>query len=787
MIYLCALSVYAQESIVSKADRFSYDSLYSKVRNENISVKWIDGGRWFWYTLDEKSSGDEKDAKDGKATRHWYLVDTRNWKRQELFDPASMAEQLSKYSDKAKDSGKGVSPKSIPLYEINFDKSNPRKFSFRYNKHTLAYANGILREIKEDADQKTQQHYRFSHNFGDHRSFCADSAFAVYSVGHDIVLDRLADGKSIRLTDVGEKDFSFASGGGKDIPDTLQGYAIGRWMGDSHYYFLVREDKRKVGELYLVDNLAQPRPTLKSYKFPMPGDEFVTQYDAWIVDADSMKIRKVDIDRWKDQKVEIPRFGFFTHTSDAVWFIRRSRTLDNVDLCKVDFRSKRLTAVISEKCEPTLNDQQFGYHILNDGKDIIWWSERTGWGHWYIYDGDGNFKGAITSGEYVAGPIERIDTTARTIVYEGYGRENGINPHYRLHYKASLNGGEPVLLTPDNGDHSITFSPDGKYIVDTWSRMDKAPVHQMRDLGGRLKMELGKCDLSDLYAMGWQEPKVVEVFAADSTTRLYGVVYLPFDLDTTRKYPIISSVYPGPHMDLVPQAFALDDNYNQSLAQLGIIVINFSYRGSGPWRGHDFHSFGYGNLRDYALADDKAVIQQLAKKYKFIDIDRVGIYGHSGGGFMTAAAMLNYPEFYKVGVAASGNHDNNIYTQWWGETFHGVHEITDHGVHGTTDKDGNVRFECRIPTNIELADRLNGKLLLITGDMDNNVHPASTFRLANALIKAGKHFDMFVIPGADHGLGDKYYVNLIRYYFVDNLLGQKQEDIDIIRHTKIGE
>lgn len=221
--------------------------------------------------------------------------------------------------------------------------------------------------------------------------------------------------------------------------------------------------------------------------------------------------------------------------------------------------------------------------------------------------------------------------------------------------------------------------------------------------------------------------------------------------------------------------FTLDDNYNQSLAQLGFVVINFAYRGSGPWRGRDFHTFGYGNLRDYALADDMAAIRQIAARYPCADIERVGIYGHSGGGFMTVAAMLNHPEFYKVGVAASGNHDNNIYSQWWGETFHGVKQ--------TWGKDGKPHFECHIPTNIELADRLAGRLLLITGDMDNNVHPASTARLADALIRARKRFDMTVIPGADHGLGNSYYVNLIRYYFTEHLLGLPQQEIDIVKHN----
>ena len=247
-------------------------------------------------------------------------------------------------------------------------------------------------------------------------------------------------------------------------------------------------------------------------------------------------------------------------------------------------------------------------------------------------------------------------------------------------------------------------------------------------------------------------------------------------MDSTRKYPIIINVYPGPQENFVPQSFTLDDNGNESLAQLGFIVINVGFRGSCFTRGRNYHCFGYGNLRDYALADCKFVIEQLANRYSFIDLDRVGIYGHSGGGFMAAASILTYPDFYKVAVAASGNHDNNIYTKWWGETYHGVkmHEKK-------VGKQDSVMysFESKIPTTIELAKNLKGKLLLITGDMDINVHMAHTIRLANALMQANKRFDLMLIPGADHGLGSPYYVNLIRYYFIENLLGQRLDNVDM--------
>lgn len=761
LVFLTVWSLYplcAQESYMARADRFSSDSLGGLIRNQYVSVQWIgEECRWFHYTSD-----------DADARRYW-LVDTRTWRKRPLFDSFSMTRQLAAYAD----SSRMPTPKELRLYGLEFDSSDPRGFTFDFNKHRLHY-DGRNGKLSEKPRQDASRGNLFSR--GDYRrSYSADSSYYVTAVGHDLMLFRGDGSDSVRLTHDGERYHSFSTGGNNVVGPEARSSAIGRWMGKSHYYLLVREDKREVEELTLVDNLARPRPKAKSYKFPMPGDEHVVQYDAWLVDADSMCIRKLDIARWPDQKVEVPRFSMIAHTDRYAWLVSRSRTCDSVELCRVDFAAHRVEPIIREVCKPAQNDQQFCFHILNEGRDILWWSERTGYGHYYLYDGNGRLQGAVTSGAYVAGKIERIDTLARTIVYEGYGREPGVNPHYRFYYKTGFNGGEPVLLTPGNGEHSVAFSPDGRFLTDTWSRMDRAPRHQVCDMKGRGRIELEPCDLSELYARGWHEPEVVEVLAADSVTRLYGIVYFPFDREPGRKYPIISNVYPGPHVDLVPQAFTLDDNYNQSLAQLGFVVINFAYRGSGPWRGRDFHTFGYGNLRDYALADDMAAIRQIAARYPCADIERVGIYGHSGGGFMTVAAMLNHPEFYKVGVAASGNHDNNIYSQWWGETFHGVKQ--------TWGKDGKPHFECHIPTNIELADRLAGRLLLITGDMDNNVHPASTARLADALIRARKRFDMTVIPGADHGLGNSYYVNLIRYYFTEHLLGLPQQEIDIVKHN----
>lgn len=607
--------------------------------------------------------------------------------------------------------------------------------------------------------------------------YTSDSLFHMTADGDNLLLFRHVSGitDSVYLSFDGEHFHSFASGGNSNryaAGPKIRTCPNGEWIGDSHAYLVVREDRRKVRTFSLLNSLAEPVPEVETYKFPVPGDENVTEFEVWLADADSMKLYRIPVEKYKNQILVLPRFRNFQTGGGAAYILRLARTRDTLDLVRIDAVTHEARTVISETCRPHLNEQLFSWHLINDGKEILWWSERTGKGQWYLYDSDGNMKSSVRGDGCVCGDIERIDTAGRSVIMEVYGA--GRNPHYRHYAKASLDGRKFVLLTPEEGEHNIEISPDGKTLFDSWSRMDLPPRYEIRDLKGRKVMTLDTADISELYAAGWKAPEVLELMAADSVTKLYGVVYLPFNIEPGRKYPIISNVYPGPHTDLVPQAFTIDDNGNQSLAQLGFIVINFSYRGACPLRGRDFYGFGYGNLRDYALDDDYAVIRQVAERYPFADIGRVGIYGHSGGGFMAVAAMLERPDFYKVCVSASGNHDNNIYTQWWGETFHGGHWVQG--------KDGEAEFECRIPTNMELAGNLRGRLLLITGDMDNNVHPANTFRLADALIKNNKRFDMLVIPGADHGLGDRYYMNVIRYYFVENLLGLPQDDIDIVNH-----
>jgi dipeptidyl aminopeptidase/acylaminoacyl peptidase len=365
-----------------------------------------------------------------------------------------------------------------------------------------------------------------------------------------------------------------------------------------------------------------------------------------------------------------------------------------------------------------------------------------------------------------------VDEQAGLAFFIGNARETGEDPYYQHLYRVDLDGRDLRLLSPGNFDHLVAAGESVRYFVDNFSRVDTAPNAVVVDREGEVLVDLEDADLTRLVAAGYKFPEPFQVKAADGVTDLYGVIYKPFDFDPAKQYPIVAYVYPGPQTESVQKSFSTSAN-EAALAQLGFIVITIGNRGGNPARSKWYHNFGYGDLRDYGLADKKAGIEQLADRHAWIDIDRVGIYGHSGGGFMSTAAMLVYPDFFKVAVSSSGNHNNDVYNLNWSEKHDGVKEVVD--------DEGNVTFEYDIETNSDLAANLKGHLLLTTGDVDNNVHHAGTFRMAEALIRANKRFDFFVFPGMRHGYGNMsdYWFWLRAEYFAKHLLGAERADADV--------
>ncbi len=599
-----------------------------------------------------------------------------------------------------------------------------------------------------------------------------------------------------QLTKDGEEHFSYASGRRgrgqeeeKDEKDKKKKpkrkSARVSWSHDSKKFAITRSDSREVKELWVINSLAEPRPTLQTYRYAMPGDKEVPQSEMWIFEPGRKKKLKIKSDRFPDQRISIltaPASAssrdddyrpsrWLAETADKLYFSRTSRDMHRVDICVADAKTGKVTTLIEERLNTYIETKRLA--IVDKGAELIHWSERDGWGHFYLYDGEGKLKNQITQGPFHCQSIVRIDADRRVLYLQANAREAGEDPYYMHLYRVNFDGSGLTRLTLGDFNHSVSMNDSHRFFIDNFSRVDTTPKSNLRDDRGRVVLELETADLSQLLLAGFQFPEPFQVKAGDGITDLFGVMYKPFDFDPTRKYPIIAYVYPGPQTESVAKSMSRVGG-SERLAQFGFIVITVGNRGGHPSRSKWYHNYGYGNLRDYGLADKKTAIEQLADRHAFIDVDRVGIFGHSGGGFMSTAAMLVYPDFFKVAVSSSGNHENNIYNNTWSEKHHGVKEVVD-------DK-GEVKFEYEIDKNSQLAKNLKGHLLITTGEMDNNVHPANTIRLANALIKANKRFDFFLFPGKRHGYGDmtEYFFWLRGEYFCKHLIGDSATGADFV-------
>jgi dipeptidyl-peptidase-4 len=556
------------------------------------------------------------------------------------------------------------------------------------------------------------------------------------------------------------------------------------WSRDSKKLSTVRRDSLKVEKLWVINALANPRPTLETYRYAMPGDVNIPISRLEVFDLATKARTIVKADGFKDQSIQVeverPTARQREHErtepvwvapgSDKLYFTRTSRDLHRVDVCVADLATGTVKPVIQERMNVYIETKPL--KLIDNGAGMIWWSERDGWGHYYLYGADGALKGQIDKGEFVAEELTYVDEKARQAYLTADGREDGENPYYMHFYRANLDGSGLKLLDPGEASHAVQMSDSGRFFVDNSSRVNTAPEATLYDAQGATVMPLEKVDMSRALEAGFKFPEPFKVKADDGITDIYGVMYKPFDFDPNKKYPLIEYVYPGPQTESVDYTFNVR-SANVTLANFGFIVITVGNRGGNPNRSKWYHTFGYNNLRDYGLADKKTAAEQLAERYPFIDLDRVGMWGHSGGGFMTAAALLLYPDFFKVGWSESGNHENNIYNNTWSEKHHGLKEVED--------KDGAVHFEYSIDKNSEIAKNLKGHLMLVTGDIDNNVHPSNTYRLADALIKANKRFDFMVLPGQRHAYGpDADYVSWRRAdYFCQHLLADYDQSVDM--------
>ena len=550
------------------------------------------------------------------------------------------------------------------------------------------------------------------------------------------------------------------------------------WSPNSKYFVVKKVDNTKVKDLWVINNVSGPRPTLETYKYWMPGEKEAPVDHLYVFDITTATGKELNVSKFKDQGVAVWSDPGKVNTRDddfraSVWlgdnskfyFTRTSRDQKRIDVCTVDVVTAAVNPLITETFNTYIENKRVG--LINGGKELVKWSEQDGWAHFYLHDENGKLKNQITSGTYHCEEILGIDEAKRVLYFSANGKEAGEDPYLLHAYRVNFDGTGLKLLNPGNFDHAMRMNDNNSFFVNNFSRVNSVPASVLYNADGKKVMDLETADLSSLMATGYKFPETFKVKADDGITDLYGVMYKPFDFDSTKKYPIIEYVYPGPQTEAVNKAFTKGMDRIDRLAQMGFVVVTIGNRGGHPARSKWYHNYGYGNLRDYGLADKKAAVEQLADRFTFIDIDRVGIHGHSGGGFMSTAAMLVYPNFFKVAVSSAGNHDNSVYNRWWSEQHHGVKEVIG-------DK-GDTSFLYSIEKNPDLAKNLKGHLMLSHGDIDNNVHPSNTIRMANALIKANKRFDLVLLPGQRHGYGDmtEYFFWRQADYFAEHLLGDK--------------
>ncbi|MEH6407003.1 MAG: DPP IV N-terminal domain-containing protein [Leeuwenhoekiella sp.] len=548
--------------------------------------------------------------------------------------------------------------------------------------------------------------------------------------------------------------------------------AILLWSPDSKKIATFQQDQRSVSDMYLVQT-GVGAPVLKTWKYPIPEDEDIIRIERVIIDVANQKVIRLQMPPDARRGTLCDDISCSGSFDDNEWnddatklaFVSTSRDHKEEKMRIADAETGVVKDIFEEKVATQYESGQgtINWHYLPKSNEIIWYSERDDWGHLYLYDGTtGQLKNQITTGDFVVTSLKKVDEKNRVLYFMANGKEEGEDPYFSHFYRIDFDGKNLKSLTPETGNHSVSLSPEGNYFVDSFSQPDIAPVSVLRDTKGKLVLNLEKADISALTATGWQPPKPVTVKSASGKWDLHGLMFTPTNLDKKAKYPVINYIYPGPQGGGVgSRSFSAARGDHQALAELGFVVVVIDGT-CNPGRSKSFHDSCYGNMADNTLEDQISGIKQLAKQYSYLDLDRVGVWGHSGGGYATAAAMFRYPDFYKVGISESGNHDNRNYEDDWGERYIGLL---------TQDAIGKSNYEDQ--ANQNFAANLKGKLMLAHGGMDDNVPPYNTYLVIDALIKANKDFDLVIFPNSRHGYGsDSDYMMRRRWdYFVENLMG----------------
>ncbi|MEJ8643714.1 DPP IV N-terminal domain-containing protein [Streptomyces sp. MS1.HAVA.3] len=692
------------------------------VIGDKVRPQWIDGGARFWYAV---SNG---------AGRRFVLVDPAAGTREPAFDHARLAAAL------AAASGQQVDPGALPFMALE-PAGNAVEFD-AFGEHWRC-----------SLDDHTCERAEFTPPGNPLEVPSPDGKSAVFRRGHNLWARSLSDGHEWALTTDGEPDHGYGSG-----PDCTSNTTLLRkiglphlppavaWSPDSTKVLAHRTDERGVRQTHLVE--ARPAdggaPLLHTQRYAYAGDAIMPQAELVVLD-----LAEGTVVRAQAEPLLMPvlspvtaKWAWWAPDGSAVYYLDRPRDLRTLTLHRLDPVTGEVTTVLSETGATRVEPNQWAYEppiVKVLAGEVLWYSQRDGWGHLYRYDlRTGALLGQVTSGAWAVRQILRVDEAERVVYFTASGLVDG-DPYRRTVCRVGLDGSGFAKVTDDELDHVVTLPavPGGQeYFIDSASTVDTPPVTRVRDWDGRVLVELERADIGKLTATGWTPPERFRVKAADGVTDIYGVLYRPRGFDPARRYPVVDNLYPGPQLTRVapcfdPGGMGLDA---EPLAALGFVVVALDGRGT-PGRDKAFHDASYGNLADAGcLADHVAALRQLAVTRPWMDLDRVGAFGHSGGGFAAARAMLDHPEVYKAAVALSGSHDARCFNPGFVETYDGA---------------DNPEAWART-SNVDLADRLEGRLLLVHGDMDDQVHPEHTLRLADRLIAADKDFELLIVPGAEH-------------------------------------
>ncbi|HEY6059911.1 MAG TPA: DPP IV N-terminal domain-containing protein [Gemmatimonadales bacterium] len=720
----------------ARAERFLGYNTNPLVSGATVRPGWLAADR-FWY-LNTTADGVE-----------YVLVDPPRRTRAPAFDHARIAAALSRAADSTYDGRHltlGAITFSTRLDSIAFD-ARGRHWSCDVR------GTGCGAAAPRDSGPRSAV-------------LSPDGKRAAFIRDDNLWMRDLGTGRETRLTTDGVPDFGYATDNAgwvrSDRPVLL-------WSPDSKRIATFQQDQRGVGEMYLVRTQVG-HPVLERWKYPLPGDSVVAMIQRVIIDVDAPRVIRLQLPPDQHRSTLCDHVVCRGEWADVEWtpdasrlvFVSTSRDHRHEWLRVADAVTGAVRDVFDESVATFFESGagRVNWHVLPATNEILWYSERSDWGHLYRYDlATGRLLSRVTSGNLNVLQVLRVDEAGRTLFFTGAGREAG-DPYFRRLYSVRMDGSRLTLLTPEDADHEVTLAPDGRYFVDSYSRPDVPPVTVLRDLAGRVVLTLERADISRLTAAGWRPPMPITVKARDGKTDLYGLLYRPTTFDSTRRYPIVNHIYPGPQTGSVgSRGFAAARGDAQALAELGFVVVEIDAMGT-PLRSKSFHAAYYGNMGDNGLPDQVAAMRELAQRYPWIDLDRAGIYGHSGGGYAAADAMLRYPDFFKVGISEAGNHDNREYEDDWAEKWQG---LLVRNADGTTNYDNQA--------NQLQADHLKGRLLIAYGTTDNNVPPDNSLLLVDEMIKANKDFDLLALPNRRHGFGNEPYMIRRRWdYFVRWLL-----------------